>query len=199
MSPSVFVRAVPPLLASTIESRPTPSLRPMDARPGREAGAGSRLSSLATWTDAITLSSSAVELVAGIARGPLVRPDQPTDQAPTSNYRKYGASTAHVDSGLLGGCGIAARGTRCPHDAPRVVGTSRRRHDAPPSIPHASHMSQIAPNVISRDLAPLERSLSEARLPSPPVSCSPTLRDSRRSGVLQASRVSCSIWRTSCP
>lgn len=30
---------------------------------------------------------------------------------------------------------------------------------------HAHHMSQIAPNVISRDLAPLERPPSEARLP----------------------------------
>ena len=31
----------------------------------------------------------------------------------------------------------------------------------------ANHMSQIAPNVISRDLAPLERSLGEARLVRP--------------------------------
>ena len=30
-------------------------------------------------------------------------------------------------------------------------------------VPHAQHMSQIAPNGVSRDLAPLERSLSEAR------------------------------------
>jgi hypothetical protein len=30
---------------------------------------------------------------------------------------------------------------------------------------HAHHMSQFAPNVISRDLAPLERPPSEARLP----------------------------------
>ena len=34
-----------------------------------------------------------------------------------------------------------------------------------PSGDHAHHMSQFAPNVISRDLAPLERPPSEARLP----------------------------------
>ena len=59
---------------------------------------------------------------------------------------------------------------RLHHDVGHDVGSIC--HVTPDFLRHFTtafmgrHMCQIAPNVISRDLAPLERSLSEARLPT---------------------------------
>ena len=60
-----------------------------------------------------------------------------------------------------------------PPSSSAAAGNTRCVVDDDVGVAHATHMSQIAPNVISRDLAPLERSLSKARLPTahrPPVS-----------------------------
>ena len=68
------------------------------------------------------------------------------------------------------GSGLAERAERCrcrglvPNCHGRVVVEDLLGR--PRTGRHAHHMSQIAPNGVSRDLAPLERSLSEARLPT---------------------------------
>ena len=59
---------------------------------------------------------------------------------------------------------------RVPANTAEVVGVGDIENDFGEAVNlgelHAQHMSQIAPNGVSRDLAPLERSLSEARLPT---------------------------------